>query len=753
MPKFSVIYMSYRPGGYDLLAASLVHQSCQDYELICVDDMPGRRELVTRYLEGNGVKLKTVCPSKKKSFDVAYNLANVYNTGIMLSEGDYLVFLQDYAWLPEDALAKFEARESDLKQGVVISGVGLMLEDSRPRFLDRPISIWDNGAGSDALSNVLDGSEIHSVWCPTELELFYACASWPTLVRTNGMLECYDHATGTLPGSFIKQLQLLGLSMDVDHANICYMYNHRDWGKGVDEATWWLGNVKPQGSTELVARGNPFHLASHKRGTIKDSGGTNMTQKPPGEPNKVIINMPFKEGGKILEIGGGDQPMFHPNMDMRKLPTVDIVCDLEGRWPVADGEYEGLFGKFVIEHVSWRNMPHFVSECFRILKPGGAVMMIGPNTLEQCKEIAKLNRIGIEESSLLFGGQEERGWNEHKAAFSPEYAIEVFKKGGFDRVETETWPGQIWTGARTDMIIRAYKGGTAMADKKPVGAGASQEPPRQGGLTDASWFKELETKMETNPQPAVVKKIGLNIGSFTVMTKSTDRTEWVNYDIIDLTSFAQQNGFAFIRADVRNITLGGMPELEYADFIIASHFLEHISRNEGDAFLKKCFKALKPGGVLRITVPDTKLLAREYSSTGSDEIIGIELDSGIKKIFSFNEGVKNARDECEAFWNLLTAGHVTAYDEESLALALARAGFPSTNGIFKCDPGESNSLEIKEETVDMYPELSVYIEGVKPAAMIGGNVPKPAAAEATTKPPYRKTYQQYLAGEFQEGKQ
>jgi predicted SAM-dependent methyltransferase len=887
MPKFTVCYLTYRPGGYDVLADGLSHQTYTNYELICIDDMKGRRQMVRDYLTSAGVKAVTVSPSKPPSFpDLAYQVSNAYNTGIMLSHGDYLVFLHDYIWLPPDALEKFARCEAYLQKGICVTGVALTIDeitrDASGRHLDRPISIWDHKWAGDPLQH---GYKIHSVWRPFVFELFYVAMPYDMLVKLNGLQECYDYATGTQVEPLLKRVPELGGGFFVDETNICYMLNHRDWGSGEGAGLWWVDKkVKP---TQLIIRENTFDLKTHVRGTIDNNGGGTMVQQPAAAPQQVTVSVPFKQGGKILEVGGGDQPLFRPNLDMRKLPTVDYVCDLEEKWPVPDASYDGIFSKFVIEHMSWRKVPHFASECFRVLKPGGSAMMVGPNTLEQCKEIAKLNKIGIEESSLLYGGQEERGWNEHKAAFSPEYAIEVFQRAGFERVETEPWPGQIWTGARTDMIIRAYKaansaymkgdrhqwirdqvkasesiidlgcGPTSVwqgrgynvktvderadfhpdiiskADSVPlpdktfdvvvlgdilehydsppkllneavrlakkrivitvpweekwsknlnpfthhdhkinytqsllsdelarlgydfttqevnvdieyldrpaehwswVGAVVNLEKKREGEqmnarqeqqspLTQAPWYKDLEDKMKGNQPPVASRKLGLNVGSFTVMTKSTERTQWVNCDILDLAAYATQNAYEFKQFDARQ----GIPWPDSSvDLIIASHFLEHITRAEGDQFLKECSRVLKPGGILRITVPDTKLIAAAYGN--------------LKAKFSANEGVKNAEDEAEAFWNFLTVGHLTAYDEDSLGAKMNNAGFTT----YKCDPGESNSPEIKAETKDMFAEHSLYVEGVKPMT-----------TAVTSKQPVsdKPLYKQYLDGEIKDGKQ
>lgn len=426
------------------------------------------------------------------------------------------------------------------------------------------------------------------------------------------------------------------------------------------------------------------------------------------------VALPFK-AGRTLEIGCGDSPVRHDanwvTLDYRKLPCVDIVSDLEQTWNVPDASFENLFGKFCIEHVSWRKVQHMANEIYRILKPGGVAFLVGPNTLEQCKEIARLNHIGIEESALLYGGQEEPLWNEHKAAFSPDYAREIYTKAGFERVEIQEWPGTIWTGKKTDMVILAYK----------AAAAPTSQPPSQSGITQQEWFKDMEQKMnqpkDTTPT-AENRKLGLNIGSFTVMLKSNEGVQWVNTDILDMSQYAIQKGYDFKQFDARQ----NIPYPDNSiDIIIAYHFLEHITRAEGAKFLKECHRVLKPGGIVRIGVPDTKVITEAYINESYEADAGHShlADLSIKQKFSANEGVAKAEDEVEAFWNLLTAGHVTAYDETALGNKMITAGFAKP---YQCDPGESNSPELIADTKDMYvgtdmlklPPHTLYVEGLKP---------------------------------------
>ena len=43
-----------------------------------------------------------------------------------------------------------------------------------------------------------------------------------------------------------------------------------------------------------------------------------------------------------------------------------------------------------------------------------------------------------------------------------------------------------------------------------------------------------------------------------------------------------------------------------------SHVLEHLPKAAAESFLKECFRVLRPGGVLRVVVPDLEVIARLY---------------------------------------------------------------------------------------------------------------------------------------------
>ena len=61
------------------------------------------------------------------------------------------------------------------------------------------------------------------------------------------------------------------------------------------------------------------------------------------------------------------------------------------------------------------------------------------------------------------------------------------------------------------------------------------------------------------------------------------------------------------------------------DAVYHSHVLEHIDREIAPVFLRECLRVLRPGGVLRVVVPDLEKSAEDYLRAIS------ELDSGLQE--------------------------------------------------------------------------------------------------------------------------
>lgn len=85
-----------------------------------------------------------------------------------------------------------------------------------------------------------------------------------------------------------------------------------------------------------------------------------------------------------LHLGCGEntKPDYH-NVDLHDLSGVDETADLSDYpWPWAENEYTHILAEHVFEHLE--DMERTLSECSRILKPGGTlevVMPIGMNAV------------------------------------------------------------------------------------------------------------------------------------------------------------------------------------------------------------------------------------------------------------------------------------------------------------------------------------------------------------------------------------
>lgn len=166
--------------------------------------------------------------------------------------------------------------------------------------------------------------------------------------------------------------------------------------------------------------------------------------------------LPFKRGMSIIELGGGTNPRYRPNADIQWAKEVDIICDFNHPLPIYPMSYDGVYSQFLIEHLSWRKVRGFISEIYRILKPGGVAVLIAANLLEQARKLVETEEWDDGLVCMIFGDQNYPQFpdaNAHHCGFSPEYAKRVFKEAGFFKVEVFPLSEEV----KTDMIIEAHK--------------------------------------------------------------------------------------------------------------------------------------------------------------------------------------------------------------------------------------------------------------------------------------------------------
>tara|TARA_Y100001958_G_scaffold141725_1_gene117352 strand:- start:419 stop:1099 length:681 start_codon:yes stop_codon:yes gene_type:complete len=79
------------------------------------------------------------------------------------------------------------------------------------------------------------------------------------------------------------------------------------------------------------------------------------------------------------------------------------------------------------------------------------------------------------------------------------------------------------------------------------------------------------------------------------------------------------------------------------DIIYSSHCIEHLNKDDGFNLLKECKRVLKPGGIIRIVVPDFRYIVDNYLEgkiNSADfiealDVLNYDGSSFIKKFYSF----------------------------------------------------------------------------------------------------------------------
>ncbi|MBN2198089.1 methyltransferase domain-containing protein, partial [Candidatus Wolfebacteria bacterium] len=137
--------------------------------------------------------------------------------------------------------------------------------------------------------------------------------------------------------------------------------------------------------------------------------------------------------------------------------------------------------------------------------------------------------------------------------------------------------------------------------------------------------------------------------------------------------------------------------------IYMSHLLEHFYLNEAKKLLKECFRVLKPGGILRVMVPDLEEMINNY--------IKKENNKEPKKeeeliAYNFMKGL-NIREEkrltTNFFYRIYKSvkdfhSHKWMYDEESLTFYFKKVGFCGVKkkGIHKSKIEDIENIEFNK---------------------------------------------------------
>lgn len=150
------------------------------------------------------------------------------------------------------------------------------------------------------------------------------------------------------------------------------------------------------------------------------------------------------------------------------------------------------------------------------------------------------------------------------------------------------------------------------------------------------------------------------------------------------------------------------------DVVYASHLFEHLTLKSAELFLTESYRCLKPGGVIRIVVPDLYKICKKYI----EEYEGGKDDPTEFIMWAINMHREGQYGNDIPFfkkivleWQGYPHQHKFMYDDKSLGKKMAEKGFREIKSLTY---GESLYLDaIKDVEGKEESYLSVYLEAKK----------------------------------------
>lgn len=225
-----------RWGGIDIMWANLKRQTEQDFEWILVDGLwKEREEEVKAYV--NDPRLKYIRQGQKSEGMHTY-LAHADNEGFRACEGELIVCVQDYIWMPYDSLEKYwfhyQANPNLLVTGVgdqyakpgkedMVDQHGKITVFAQPYTRRPEVKCW-----SDPRKRT-DIGTFYEVY-PQDWELNYCAIPNKVIKELGGMDEDYDlHGFAWDNVNIAVRAAMLGYKVFIDQTNECMGFDHDGW--------------------------------------------------------------------------------------------------------------------------------------------------------------------------------------------------------------------------------------------------------------------------------------------------------------------------------------------------------------------------------------------------------------------------------------------------------------------------------------------------------------------------------------------
>lgn len=150
-----------------------------------------------------------------------------------------------------------------------------------------------------------------------------------------------------------------------------------------------------------------------------------MDESTPAKMSKsnvdlILDNFKKKYGCLKLELGSGVRPKpGYLHLDLMtdgEKPEVEFIYDVKDM-PFEDEIFDEVIGIHLLEHIYWMAVPWVISECNRILKPGGTVVFEIPDL------DAAMKRDKLKETGLFFDTIYMNCWGDWDWALREDFTV------------------------------------------------------------------------------------------------------------------------------------------------------------------------------------------------------------------------------------------------------------------------------------------------------------------------------------------
>lgn len=236
--KVSVVTITARPGIFRFGRETLEAQTFKDFEWIVVDALyDERKDDVKEYMKDVLFGFKHI-PDPKK--DKGYNLAKANNAGIRNSDGELIIWLQDFILIPQEGIQKFvdlyQKYPDSLYSGV--DGRFSLKTDGKINVKD-PIDIisgagWSQGR-TDYINQRTYRKEVYQSYDPFEFELNWAAFDKNVAYDLGGFNEEFDHGFAFDNTEFAFRALQMNKELWIDATNYADAINHWELFGGLND--------------------------------------------------------------------------------------------------------------------------------------------------------------------------------------------------------------------------------------------------------------------------------------------------------------------------------------------------------------------------------------------------------------------------------------------------------------------------------------------------------------------------------------